>query len=125
MTLRTPLSRVTGLGSAKSGTEHFWRQRLTAMSNAVLVTIAVILVLFLVGKPHEEVVGVLRNPLVGLLFLALIASALYHMKLGMQDIVEDYVHGRCKYPLLIGNTFFAAIVGIAAALAVIRLALGG
>jgi succinate dehydrogenase / fumarate reductase membrane anchor subunit len=125
MSMRTPLSRVTGLGSAKSGTEHFWRQRLTAISNAVLVTVTVILVLFLVGKPHGDVVRVLSNPLVGLLFLALIASALYHMKLGMQDIIEDYVHGRWKWPLLIGNTFFAAIVGIASALAVIRLALGG
>jgi succinate dehydrogenase / fumarate reductase membrane anchor subunit len=125
MSMRTPLSRVTGLGSAKSGTEHFWRQRLTAISNAVLVTVTVILVLFLVGKPYAEVVRVLSNPLVGLLFLALIASALYHMKLGMQDIIEDYVHGRWKWPLLIGNTFFAAIVGIASALAVIRLALGG
>lgn len=125
MSLRTPLSRVTGLGSAKSGTEHFWRQRLTAISNAVLVTIAVILVLFLVGKPYGDVIAVLRNPLVGLLFLALIGSALYHMKLGMQDIIEDYVHGAWKYPLLIGNNFFAAIVGIAAGLAVIKLALGG
>ena len=125
MTMRTPLSRVTGLGSAKAGTRHFWHQRLTAIANIVLVTLTVILMLFLVGKPHAEVVRVFANPLVGLLFLALILSALYHMKLGMQVIIEDYVHGRWKLPLLIGNVFFAVAVGLASLLAVVRLSFGG
>ncbi len=122
--MRTPLSRVTGLGSAHSGTRHFWHQRLTAIANIVLVTLSVILVLFLVGKPYEDVVAMLRNPLVGLLLLALVLSSLYHMRIGMEAIVEDYVHGRWKLPLLIGNTFFAVVVGLACVMAIARLALG-
>jgi len=125
MTMRTPLSRVTGLGSAKAGTRHFWHQRLTAIANIVLVTLTVVLILFLVGKPYSEVVRVFANPFVGFLFLALILSALYHMKLGMQVIIEDYVHSRWKLPLLIGNVFFAVAVGLACVLAVVRLSFGG
>ena len=125
MTMRTPLSRVTGLGSAKAGTRQFWHQRLTAIANTVLVTLTVILILFLVGKPYSEFVRVFANPFVGFLFLALILSALYHMKLGMQVIIEDYVHSRWKLPLLIGNVFFAVAVGLACVLAVVRLSFGG
>ena len=123
--LRTPLARVRGLGSAKTGTHHFWLQRLTAVSNAVLVVIFIWLVLTLVGKDHATVQASLRRPLVALPLLLLILSGTVHMRLGMQTIIEDYVHseGRKLIALML-NTFFAVLVGLASAWAVLKLSFG-
>ena len=123
--LRTPLARVRGLGSAKSGTEHFWRQRLTAVANVPLTIAFVLIVVSLLGRNHAYVVQTLGSPLVAMLMLLFIGSATYHMRIGMQVIIEDYVHNDVpKLALLMLNTFFAVVVGLTAAYAIFRLSFG-
>ncbi len=125
-TLRTPLRRVLGLGSAHEGTGHFWRQRLTGLANLVLATGFVILIVSIVGRPHVEVVATLSSPLIALMLLALVVSITIHMRIGMQVIIEDYVHGPLIRPvLLIANTFFAMAIAITAGFAILKLAFGG
>lgn len=126
MSMRTPLSRVRGLGSAKEGTDHFWRQRLTAVANVPLVLTGLWLIISMIGQPHAEVLERLSSPLVAI-FLALFAiSVLYHMRLGMQVVIEDYIHGELrKVFLLMLNTFFVIITGALIAFSVFKLAFGG
>src|SRR5215204_4902544 len=92
MSLRTPLARVRGLGSAKEGTEHFWRQRLTAVANIVLVSYLIVLLARYAGADFATVKTVLSRPYNSVALLLLIMSATIHMRLGMQSIIEDYVH---------------------------------
>lgn len=123
--MRTPLARVRGLGSAKSGTDHFWKQRLTAIANIPLVISFIVIVVSLIGRDHASAVRFLGHPLVAILLLLLIGSATFHMRLGMQVIIEDYVHGEgAKIALLILNTFFAIGVAAACTFAVLKLSLG-
>lgn len=123
--MRTPIARVRGLGSAKSGTEHFWRERLTAVANVPLTIAFIVIVFSLLGRNHAGVLQVLGSPLVACIMLLFIASSVYHMKLGMQVIIEDYVHQEgLKTSLLIGNIFFSVAVGLVAAFAVLRISFG-
>ncbi|MBL4758317.1 MAG: succinate dehydrogenase, hydrophobic membrane anchor protein [Rhizobiales bacterium] len=126
MTMRTPGSRVAGLGSAKNGTGHFWQQRVTAIANVPLVILFLFLVVTLTGASHSEVVALLGSPFVAVLMLLGIASVTYHMWLGMQIVIEDYIHGEGKkILLLISNGFFCSLVGLSAVFALLKINFGG
>jgi succinate dehydrogenase / fumarate reductase membrane anchor subunit len=123
--LRTPLARVRGLGSARSGTEHFWRQRLTAVANIPLTIAFVLIVVSLLGRNHAAAQQILGSPLVAIVILLFIGSVTYHMRIGMQVVIEDYVHGEiARLSLLMLNTFFTVVVGLAAAYAIFKLSFG-
>ena len=123
--LRTPLASVRGLGSARSGTDHFWRQRLTAVANVPLTIAFVVIVVSLLGRNHAAVVQILGSPLVAIVMLLFIGSVTYHMRIGMQVIIEDYVHEEtAKLALIMLNTFFAVAVALASAYAIFKLSFG-
>lgn len=123
--MRTPLSRVQHFGSAHGGTEHFWRQRLTGAANVPLVLGFIAVMLATIGEPYERVVAILGSPFVAALFVLLFVSAAIHMRIGMQVIVEDYIHGEAlKVFLLAASTFFSIAVGTIAVLAILKLAVG-
>jgi succinate dehydrogenase / fumarate reductase membrane anchor subunit len=123
--LQTPLGRVRGLGSARTGTEHFWRQRLTAVANVPLTIAFVLIVVSLLGRNHAAAQQILGSPLVACLMLLFIGSAVYHMRIGMQVIIEDYVHDEIpKLVLFMLNTFFTIAVALASAYAIFKLSFG-
>lgn len=123
--MRTPMRRVRGLGSARSGTEHFWRQRLTSIAGVILSLGGVVLVFTMLGRNHAAAVQILGSPLVAIFALLFIVNMAYHMWLGMQVVIEDYVHDEIrKLALLILNTFFSVVVGVICAYAILKLSFG-
>ena len=123
--LRTPLSRVRGLGSARSGTGHFWKQRLTALANVPLAICFIVIIARLAGADHPSAVAILSGPLTGILLLLFLLSGLVHMRIGMQVIVEDYVHEEgAKVLCLMLNTFFTVAVGLACVYAILKISFG-
>jgi len=122
---RTNLNKARGLGAAKEGTHHFWLQRLTALANVPLVIFLVALIVMLVGKDYDTVVAWISNPLVALLLAALVISGIWHMKLGMQVIIEDYIPSHLLRALVLaGNNFFCFLVGGALVIALMKIVLG-
>ena len=123
--MTTPLRRVRHLGAAHDGTSHFWRQRLTAAANVPLVIGFIILIVVVVGRPRGEVVAILGSPFVALFLILMIVSISIHMRIGMQVIIEDYVHEeKSKLALIVLNTFYAIAIALASAFAILKLAFG-
>jgi succinate dehydrogenase / fumarate reductase membrane anchor subunit len=120
--MRTPLGRVRGRGAAGSGTTHFWHQRLTAVSNVILTIAMIVIGISLLGRNHAFVVQFLGSPLVAIVVMLFIVSAAYHMRLGMQVIIEDYVHDElAKIACLIATTFFCFAIAFASLFAIFKL----
>lgn len=123
--MKTPLGRVLGHGSAHGGTLQFWRQRLTALALLPLSLFAVIVVVALVGKDQATVAATLGNPLIAVPLLVTLALTAWHMKIGMQEIIEDYVHAPAlKLLATLGNIGFSVIVAGAAVFTLLRLTFG-
>ena len=123
--IRTPLARVRGRGAARSGTRDFWRQRLTAVANIPLTIAAIIIIITLLGRNQAAVAQILGSPLVAIIMLLFVASVTVHMRIGMQVIIEDYVHDEStKLTLIMANTFFAIAVALASAFGILKLSFG-
>ena len=120
--MSTPLARVRGLGAAKSGTGHFWRQRLTAVANVPLTIAFVLILVSLLGRNHAFAAQTLGSPLVAIIMLLFILSITTHMRIGMQVVIEDYVHDEPhRLILLMLNTFFSLAVALASAYGILKL----
>ena len=125
MSMQTPLGRVRGLGPARSGTSHFWWQRLTAVANIFLTLFLLFSIVFHVGDDYQAVTSYLGSPFVGIGLMLFILSVVFHMYLGFKVIVEDYVqHEGWKILFLMGNTFFCIAIGFACLFAVLKLSFG-
>jgi len=125
MSLVTPLNRVLGLGSAKEGTEHWWGQRISAVALAVLGVWLVIAVAGLESFGYASVVAWVQQPLTSVLLVLTVLTLCYHSQLGVQIVVEDYVHSAgLKITTLIASTFAHVLLAAVGVVAVLRLAFG-
>jgi succinate dehydrogenase / fumarate reductase membrane anchor subunit len=123
--VRTPLARVRGLGSSHSGTSDFWRQRLTAVAMLLLLIPVIIIVMSLLRSNQAGAAQVLGSPLVAILMLLFIVASVWHMKIGMQVVIEDYVHEeKLKLIAIIANNFFSIAVALASVYAILKLSSG-
>jgi len=122
--LRTPLGKVRGLGSAKHGAGHFITLRVSAIALVILVPWFLYSVLGAVRSGYDGALAWIADPINAVLILLAVGAALYHMRLGMQEIVEDYIGKKgAKFALLIVNTFFCIVLFAAAAYAVLKIAI--
>jgi len=126
MSLRTPLARAKGLGSAKEGVSHWWSQRVTAIALVPLCLWLVVSVIGLVGADHAAVVAWLQSPVQTALLVLLLIAMFYHAKLGLQVVIEDYVHAEgTKTATLIAMNFVVVFLAATAVMSVLRIAFGG
>ena len=125
VSMRTALARVKGLGAAHHGVEHWWLHRMTAVSNIPLIVAFVIIVASLAGRPYAEAVRIVSNPFVALLLILCVISVTNHMRLGLQIVIDDYVHAKGpKLAATIGNNFYAAIIAAVSLFAILKISFG-
>jgi succinate dehydrogenase / fumarate reductase membrane anchor subunit len=123
--MRSPLGRALGLGSAKEGVEHWWRQRVTALALVPLTLWFVVAVIGLVGADHAVFVAWVRNPMAAVLLVLLLVATFYHAALGLQVVIEDYVHGEAiRLAAVLVMRLLCVVFAVRGILAVLKLTLG-
>ena len=126
MTMRSPLARIRGLGSARNGTGHWWAQRVTALALVPLVIWFVVSVIGIAGAGYVEFVVWLSSPSVAAMMILLIVATFHHAQLGLQVVIEDYVHDEAmKLPALLIMKAVVILLGLTGVLAVLKIAVGG
>jgi len=123
--MRTPLGRVRNLGSSHSGTGDFWRQRLTAVAMALLIVPVIVIVLMLASSNYAGAAQILSSIPVAILLVLFIIASTWHMRIGMQIVIEDYVHSeKIKLACVMANNFFCIAVALASIYAIFKLSSG-
>ncbi len=123
--MATPLRNVRGMGAAHRGTETFWRQRLTAIANVTLTLFVVLSIVTHIGVGYDEMRLYFSRPVVAIVMLAFVISAAIHMRIGLGEIIEDYVHlNGLKVLSLLLATFFAASLVLACGFAILKIGFG-
>jgi succinate dehydrogenase / fumarate reductase membrane anchor subunit len=123
--MRTPLGRVRNLGSARSGTSDFWRQRITAVAMTLLIIPVLFVVFMLLGRNQAGAAQILGSLPIALIMLLFIITSAWHMKIGMQVVIEDYVHNEpLKLVAIMANNFFSVTVALASIYAILKLSSG-
>ncbi|MES2193926.1 MAG: succinate dehydrogenase, hydrophobic membrane anchor protein [Pseudomonadota bacterium] len=123
--MRTPLGRVRSLGSSHSGTGDFWRQRITAVAMTLLIVPVIIVVMMLLSSNHAGAAQILGSPLIAIILLLFIVASAWHMKIGMQVVIEDYIHNeKLKLASVMANNFFSVAVALASIYAILKLSSG-
>ena len=123
--MRSPLGRAIGLGSAKEGVEHWWRQRVPALALVPLCLWFVAAVIALVGADHAAFVAWVRSPMPAMLLILLLVATFYHVALGLQVVIEDYIHGEAmRLGTLIVVRFLCVVFALRGIVAVLKLAFG-
>jgi len=123
--MRTPLGRVRNLGSSHSGTTDFWRQRLTAVAMALLIVPVIVIVLILSSSNHAGAAQLLGSIPIAIILVLFIVASTWHMRIGMQIVVEDYVHSeKLKLACVMANNFFCVAVALASIYAILKLSSG-
>jgi succinate dehydrogenase / fumarate reductase membrane anchor subunit len=123
--MRTPLGRVRNLGASHSGTTDFWRQRITAVAMALLMVPVVVVVMMLLGRNQAGAAQILGSPVVAIILLLFIVASSWHMRIGLQVVIEDYVHQETvKLVAIMANYFFSFAVALASIYAILKLSSG-
>ena len=123
--MRTPLARVRALGASHSGTKDFWRQRLTAVAMTLLIVPVIVIVLMLIGSNQAGAKQIFSSLPIAIIMLLFIVASAWHMKIGMQVVIEDYVHNeKIKLASVMANNFFCIAVALASIYAILKMSSG-
>ena len=123
--MRTPLGRVRNLGASHSGTTDFWRQRITAVAMVLLIVPVIVVVMMMLGSNQAAAKQILSSPLVAIILLLFVIVSAWHMKIGMQVVIEDYVHSeQLKLAAIMANNFFSFAVALASIYAILKMSSG-
>jgi succinate dehydrogenase membrane anchor subunit len=123
--MRTPLGRVRSLGSSHSGTSEFWRQRLTAVAMTLLIVPVIVIILMVVSSNHAGAAQILSSIPIAIILVLFIVASTWHMRIGMQIVIEDYIHNeKLKLASVMANNFFCIAVALASIYAILKLSSG-